>query len=311
MNQKPLLVYNPVAGHGKAEKYFPSIKELLDKNQFEYDLIMTERPGHAFDIAKNETELGRSFIIAAGGDGTMNEVINGIMRAELSANGRPIMGVLPVGRGNDFAFGIDISDDIEKVIQAIITQNTRTIDIGLVTGGDYPDGRYFGNGVGLGFDTVVGFEAEKIKWARGAGSYLIGLVKTIFLYHTAPTYEIILDNETVTQPSLMVSIMNGRRMGGAFLMTPSSDPGDGLLNLCLANQVPQIKILGVAAKFINGTHESHPAIRMVQSKKVTVKAITGNIPAHADGETICYAGSEIMIELVPGALEVIKMDEVN
>ena len=311
LNQKPLLIYNPIAGNGKAEKFLPSIKEQLEHNQFEYDLILTEKPGHGFDIAKSETESGRTFIIAAGGDGTMNEVINGIMRAELTANGRPTMGVLPVGRGNDFAYGIDISDDIEKVIQAIINHKTRTIDIGLVTGGDYPDGRYFGNGVGLGFDTVVGFEAEKIKWARGAGSYLIGLVKTIFLYHTAPTYEIILDNETVTQPSLMVSIMNGRRMGGTFHMTPSSDPGDGLLNLCLVSQVPQIKILGVAVKFINGTHENHPAIRMVQSKKVTVKAITGNIPAHADGETICYAGSEITIELVPGALEVIKMDEVN
>lgn len=93
-------------------------------------------------------------------------------------------------------------------------------------------------------------------------------------------------------------------------MAPKSDPGDGLFNLCIASQVPQIKILPLAMKFISGTQEGHPAIRMEQSRKVVVKAITGSIPAHADGETICYAGAEISIELIPQALDVISMDGV-
>lgn len=260
------------------------------------------------EIAKDETEAGRLFIIAAGGDGTMNEVINGLMRAKTHDQRKPVLGVLPVGRGNDFAFGIDIIKDLEKAIQAIVNGNTRRIDVGLVTGGDFPQGRYFGNGVGLGFDTVVGFEAAKVKWAHGIASYLVGLIRTIFIYSKTPTYEIILDGETITQPSLMVSIMNGKRMGGSFHMAPKSDPGDGLFNLCLASQVPQIKILPLALKFMSGTQEGHPAIRMPQSRTVVVKAITGSIPAHADGETICYAGSELRIELIPQALDVISMD---
>lgn len=310
LSQKPLLIFNPIADHGNAEKILPVIKELFEKHQFDYELILTEFPGHALDIAKEQAESGRKFIIAAGGDGTMNEVINGLMTAENHNQNRPVMGVLPVGRGNDFAFGIDITKDLEKAVLAIVTGNTKKIDIGLVTGGDYPQGRFFGNGVGLGFDTVVGFEAAKIKWAHGAASYLVGLIRTIFLYHTAPTYEIKLDNETITQPSLLVSIMNGKRMGGTFHMAPKSDPGDGLFNLCIASQVPQIKILPLATKFISGTQEGHPAIRMLQSRGVVVKAITGNIPAHADGETICYAGSELSIELIPQALDVITMDGV-
>jgi diacylglycerol kinase (ATP) len=308
--QKPLLIFNPIADHGNAEKILPVIKELFEKHLFDYELILTEFPGHALDIAREQAELGRSLIIAAGGDGTMNEVINGLMRAENHPQSRPVMGVLPVGRGNDFAFGIDITKDLEKAVLAIVTGITKKIDIGLVTGGDYPQGRFFGNGVGLGFDTVVGFEAAKIKWAHGVASYLVGLIRTIFLYHTAPIYEINLDNETITQPSLLVSIMNGKRMGGTFHMAPKSDPGDGLFNLCIASQVPQIKILPLATKFISGTQEGHPAIRMLQSRRVVVKAITGNITAHADGETICYAGSELIIDLIPQALDVISMDGV-
>ena len=307
---KPLLIYNPIADHGKAEKILPDVKEFFCQHSFEYDLILTEKPGHALEIAKEQTEAGRLLIIAAGGDGTMNEVINGLMRAETNGQGKPVLAVLPVGRGNDFAFGIDITKDLEKAIQAIINGNTRKIDVGLVTGGDYPQGRYFGNGVGLGFDTVVGFEAAKVKWAHGIASYLVGLIRTIFLYSKSPTYEIILDDETITQPSLMVSIMNGKRMGGSFHMAPKGDPGDGLFNLCLAGQVPQIKILPLATKFISGTQEGHPAIRMPQSRSVVVRAITGSIPAHADGETICVSGLELSIVLIPQALDVIMMDGV-
>jgi len=310
LNLKPLLIFNTTADHGNAEKLLPVIKGLFEKHQFDYETILTEYPGHALEIAREQAEAGRKFIIAAGGDGTMNEVINGLMRANNQEQNKPVLGVLPVGRGNDFAFGIDITKDLEKAVHAIVIGKTKKIDIGIVTGGDYPQGRYFGNGVGLGFDTVVGFEAAKVKWAHGITSYLVGLVRTIFLYHTAPNYEIKLDNETITQPSLMVSIMNGKRMGGSFHMAPKSDPGDGLFNLCIVSQVPQIKILPLAAKLMGGTQEGHPAVRMPQSRKVIVHALTGNIPAHADGETICYAGTELTIELISQVLDVISMDGV-
>jgi YegS/Rv2252/BmrU family lipid kinase len=308
LNNKPLLIFNPIANQGSAEKILPKVKELFELFKYDYDLTLTEYPGHALEIAKQEAQAGRMIIIAAGGDGTMNEVINGLMRADTNGQKRPVLGVLPVGRGNDFSFGIDISTELEKNIRTIVEGNLRKIDIGIITGGDFPEGRYFGNGVGLGFDTVVGFEAAKIKWARGTASYIFGLIRTIFLYHTSPTYEIILDNETILQPCLLVSIMNGKRMGGTVHMAPDGDPGDGVFNLCLASQVPQIKILPLAAKFISGTQEGHPAIRMLQSTKVHVRAVNGSIPAHADGETICVEGKELTIELFPQALEVISME---
>ncbi|MBE0699095.1 MAG: hypothetical protein IH586_19420, partial [Anaerolineaceae bacterium] len=156
-----------------------------------------------------------------------------------------------------------------------------------------------------GFDTVVGFEAAKIRWLHGAASYFAALIKTIFLYHHAPVYEVIYDGVIEQQPFLMVSIMNGQRMGGAFMMAPQSNPGDGSFDLCLAGNVPQLSILPVALKFINGTQAEHPAVKIVRAREVNIQAITGSIPGHADGETLCTAGNMLSVRLCPGALNVI------
>jgi diacylglycerol kinase family enzyme len=178
--------------------------------------------------------------------------------------------------------------------------------VGRVSGGDYPQGRYFGNGVGLGFDTVVGFEAAKIKWLHGAASYLAALVRTIFLYSKAPVYEIVIDGGPAVQAAyLLVSVMNGKRMGGSFYMAPNSKPDDGTFDLCLASQVPQIKILPLAARFLKGTQSEHPAIKRARAATISVRAVQGTIPAHADGETICTAGQALRIEMHPAVLEVV------
>jgi diacylglycerol kinase (ATP) len=305
MNLKPLLIYNPTAGKGSAGKRLPKVQSLLADRGFDCDLVLTESIGHAQALGRQAAEESRVVVIAAGGDGTVNETINGLMRANVNGGIRPALGVLPVGRGNDFAFGMGVPQDLEMACDALVQDQRRTIDIGLVAGGDYPDGRYFGNGVGLGFDTVVGFEAAKIKWLKGEASYLVSVVKTIFLYAKAPVYEIEIDDETFRQPFLMVSIMNGIRMGGAFMMAPDSDPGDGTFDLCLAGDVKQIRILPLAVTFISGKQKNDPAIRMLRARRVNIRAVDGGIPAHADGETLCTAGQALSIEIMPGALEVI------
>jgi diacylglycerol kinase family enzyme len=216
--------------------------------------------------------------------------------------------VLPVGTGNDFAFGVGIPHDLLQACDTLARGQRRTIDIGLVSGGDYPQGRYFGNGIGLGFDTVAGLEAVKIKWLHGAASYMAGLLKAIFLYAHAPVYELVMDGETQCRPFLMISVMNGRRMGGAFLMAPDGQPGDGIFDLCLAGQVSQARILPIALTFLSGKQGANPAVQMTHARKVTIRAIEGTIPAHADGETICTAGQSLSVELIPGALVVISLE---
>jgi diacylglycerol kinase (ATP) len=305
MTIKPLLIYNPTAGKGSAGKRLPKVQSLLEGSGFDCDLVLTEAPGHAKELGCQAVEEGRSLVVAAGGDGTVNETINGLMQAEVNGGGRPALGVLPVGRGNDFAFGMGIPHQIETACDILVKDQRLKIDIGHVTGGDYPDGRYFGNGIGLGFDTVVGFEAAKIKWLQGEASYLAAVIKTIFLYSKAPVYEIQVDDEVFQQPFLMVSVMNGRRMGGAFLMAPDSHPSDGSFDLCLAGDVKQLRILPLAATFISGKQTKDKDIRMMRARSVSIRAVNGSIPAHADGETLCTAGMSLSIRILPAALEVV------
>ena len=306
MTIKPLIIYNPVAAKGQAGKRLPQVKAILSERGFDFDLVLTEGPGHAQALGRAAAEEGRDLVVAAGGDGTVNETINGLMQFPVNGRSRPALGVLPVGRGNDFAFGAGIPHDLQQACNTLVDGRRRRIDVGHVSGGDELQGRYFGNGVGLGFDTVVGFEAAKIPWLQGAASYLVAVVRTIFLYARAPVYEIVIDGDTLRQPFLMVSVMNGRRMGGAFLMAPESDPEDGAFDLCLAGSVSQARILPLAATFLKGTQKNHPAIRMARSPRVSIRAIEGSIPAHADGETLCTAGQMLTIELLPGALEVLS-----
>ena len=306
MDLKPILIYNPTAGQGNALKKLPQVEALLAQHNFVYDLVLTDEPGAALPLAKAAAEEGRSLIIAAGGDGTMNETINGIMTANLQGHARPTLAVLPVGRGNDFAFGIGIDNDLEHAVEILVQNKHSLIDIGVVTGGDYPDGRFFGNGVGVGFDTVVGFEAAKITWLHGIASYLVALIRTIFIYAHAPVYELKFDNTTIQQPFLLISIMNGRRMGGSFLMAPKGQHGDGQFDLCLAGDIAQSRILAVAVKFISGTQEKDKAVNLARAKTISVNAISGKIPVHADGETISSGCDTLHVEIIPAALDVIS-----
>jgi diacylglycerol kinase (ATP) len=309
---KSKIIYNPAAGKGSAGKNLPKIQAFLHEQGFDGDLVPTQGPGHAIELSRQAAEDGYDLVVAAGGDGTVNETIIGLMLARLSEPARPsgqswpALGVLPVGSGNDFAFGVNIPQDIHQACETLGKGQRRLIDVGWVTGGDYPQGRYFVNGVGLGFDAVVGFEAAKIKWLHGAASYLVAVVRTLFLYGHEPIYEVFFDGTTLRQPFLMVSVMNGRRMGGSFLMAPEGNPGDGKFDLYLVGQVSQLRILPLATTFFNGKQGNNSAVKMMRARQVSIRAIEGTIPAHANGETLCTAGQALSIEIFPGVLEVVS-----
>lgn len=299
------FIVNPVSGRGAGQKVIPYLEESLRALQVDYALEITQRPWHACELALQAALEGCSAVIAVGGDGTSNEVINGLMQAHLQGIDTPALGVLCVGRGNDFAFGMDIPHPLEQGIQVIKANHRKRIDIGYVEGGLYPQGRYFGNGVGIGFDAVVGFEALKLAPLSGFLSYIVAALKTIFLYFNAPRVKIELDSGTLEQPALMVSIMNGRRMGGGFMMAPESQTGDGLFDVCIAGQVSRSGIFALIPRFMQGTQQGHPAIRFERTMSITVTAIEGKLPAHSDGETLCTAGERLFMKIIPSALEII------
>jgi diacylglycerol kinase (ATP) len=299
------IIVNPISGRGAGEQAIPLVEQYLRSYGLDYDLVRTERPWHAAGLAQQACAEGYDVVVAVGGDGTANEVLNGLMPARQADSKRVAMGVLCVGRGNDFAFGAGVPHDLEAGCRTLAQGHRRLIDIGRVTGGLYPQGRYFGNGVGIGFDAVVGFVAQKQKRLTGFVSYIVAALKTIFLYYRAPLVRIEYDGQTLVLPSLMVSVMNGRRLGGGFLMAPHAQPDDGLFDLCIARQVSRVRIFALIPRFMNGTQATHPAIQTGRAQRVVVTALKGVLPAHGDGETLCTDAPQLTLEVLPRQLELI------
>ncbi|MBC8450314.1 MAG: diacylglycerol kinase family lipid kinase [Chloroflexi bacterium] len=299
------IIVNPTSGRGTAEGAIPLIEQMLRGHGLDFDLVRTDQPWHAADLAQQAVAEGYDVVVAAGGDGTANEVLNGLMRAQQAGTGQAAMGILSVGRGNDFAYGMDVPSDLAAGCRALAQDHRRMVDVGRVAGGLYPQGRYFGNGVGIGFDAVVGFVALEMTRLSGFPSYIVAALKTIFLYYKAPLVRIEYDDQTLIMPALMVSIMNGRRMGGGFMMAPEGVVDDGLFDLCIAEQVSRARIFALIPRFMAGTQATQKPIKTGRTQRIVVTAVEGVLPAHADGETLCTEGQQLAVELLPRQIEII------
>ncbi|MBN1648642.1 MAG: diacylglycerol kinase family lipid kinase [Spirochaetales bacterium] len=304
MDKKCVVILNPIAGKGYGEKRLPQIRNFLEKNNFEYEIILTRHPGHGIALARDYGHDRHNIVFASGGDGTCNEVINGLMEVR---KGHPLcFGVLPTGRGNDFSYGIGVAADLGKALQDISENSTRTIDIGLVKGGYFPNGRYFGNGIGVGFDTIVGLEAAKMKHVHGAAAYALGAIKTFFLYPEPPCALLEFNGEKQEMAPIQISIMNGRRMGGAFFMAPQAETNDGLFDICISKQVSRRQLVRTILSYTKGTQASLPNIITDRTKKMKITAMKGGLTVHADGETVCIDGRSLEISCVPNALTLVN-----
>jgi len=291
-----LIVLNPVAGKGNALKLVPRIEEDFRKLGIAFELVQTQYPGHGIQLAEEGCAKGYRGIIAAGGDGTGNEVINGLMRAKVAGKDIPPFGALAVGRGNDLAYGAGIPTTLEEGCALLAKPRYSPMDVGLVNGGDYPDGRYFGNGIGIGFDTIVGLEAAKMSHIHGFLAYVFGALKTLIKYPSPPELELVMGDEVRKQRSPQLSVMNGTRMGGTFFMAPEARNDDGMFDLCMAADVPRRILLGIIVKYTKGTQGESPDIWFGRVPKLTIRALNGGLVVHADGETICINGKELQVE---------------
>jgi diacylglycerol kinase (ATP) len=299
------IILNPIAGNGNGLKASPQIEKLLNQHNLNFDLVHTERVGHGIELTRQAVKDGWNTIIAAGGDGTVNEVINGLMLCKQEGLTIPPLGVLCVGRGNDFAGSMGIPANLEVGVGALLDDHRRTIDIGKVTGGIYPEGRFFGNCVGIGFDAITTIEVHKLPRWGGFLAFLAAVLKTVFLYNKAPLATTVYDEKTLTQRSLLISIMNGRRLGGGFYMAPTSMPDDGLFDLCIAEQMSSFEVIKMIPHFTRGDQATQPAIKTGQAAHITISAVDGPLPAQTDGEIICVDGTHLEIEVLPRQLEII------
>lgn len=298
-------IVNPIAGQGAGKLIYPQIEHMMQEHSAVAEIISTQYPGHAIELSRKAATQNYEAVIAVGGDGTSNEVLNGLMQAYAQGYKTTKMGIIGIGRGNDFAFGHGIPVGLTQGFEVIVQGKSRSADVGLIRGGDYPEGRYFGNGIGIGFDAVVGFEALKLTHLHGFMNYIVAAMRTIFLFYNAPLVRIEYDDQVITQASLMISIMNGRRMGGGFMMAPDAETDDGLLDFCIAGQMSRLTIMMMIPRFIKGTQAKSPLIKTGRANKIKVLALEGTLPTHADGETICTAGNELEVEIIKQPIKIL------
>jgi len=300
------IILNPTAGKGKALKQSPKIEKFLKESGRRFEIIYTKSPGHAIDLIRDLSINDDDVTVAAGGDGTCNEVVNGLLTRSQKPKSPPLFGIIPIGRGNDFSASPGISDNLDKALDNLLNGKIKILDAGMVKGEFFPDGRYFINGVGIGFDTKVGFEAAKMKIKSGF-SYMLGAVKMLIRFEKSPVIRILYDENEVTLPAVLVSVVNGRRMGGSFYMGPNAVLDDGLLDICyVRHQEKRSKLMKIFSHYTKGTQSECEGVSMARAVKFRLTALEGALAAHCDGETICYEGKELEINCFPGALRLIS-----
>ncbi len=307
---KAKVILNPTTGRGQGIRARARIEEELRRHRIAFDLTLTEGPGHATRLAQEAALSGVECVIAAGGDGTVNEVVNGLIAAarerNVWAHGEPAgtLGVIPIGSGNDFAFALGLrAYDIAGACARLAAGRSRLVDIACVED-DRPYTLYFCNNLGAGLDAAVNIESRKIKRLRGFPLYFVALLRTVLLYYRAPRTRVAYDRERLHMPVMMTSISNGPRTGGGFLIAPKARIDDGLLDLCVASQVSRLQILWLIPHFIRGTHEGKPPIRMLRADHIVIESEEG-LPVHVDGEVFRTAAYRLDIRMWPRRLRVL------
>jgi YegS/Rv2252/BmrU family lipid kinase len=296
------VIINARSGKGRTREQSELINS-LDRRYGELDIYPTLRPGHAGELAAAAAAEGYDLVVAAGGDGTVHEVANGLVRDDRAT--LPL-GILPIGSGNDTAFGLGILEEPEAAIKRLFTGSLRPLDMARVTD-DRGKSELFINNLGIGFDAIVVMRTETITRVSGFAMYFAAVLQTILFYYQTPYLEITFDDEHVNQRSLFLYGGLGPRGGGGFLMTPDAQWDDGLIDSCLVNPVSRLTMLNMLTKVMKGSHVTSRHVTMRQNRHITVKSNTP-LPIQIDGEMFAYPRDNVRqvdIVALPAAIQVI------
>jgi len=301
--EKIKLILNPVAGRGFSAKAETEICQYLKEEGLDFDLVRTERKWHAAELAEQAVRDGFQLIVAAGGDGTTNEVINGMVATAREGKISSTLGLLATGSGSDFAYNVGMPTNLREACQRIARANTKIVDLTKFSldGGNH---RYFDNQLGIGFDGTVTVEAKKFKRLRGMALYLPVVIKSIFVSNKATQVTIEFDDQRLDLKTLQISIANGAREGGGFYMAPEARVDDGYLDLCILKEVSKLRMFSILPHFMKGTHTQLNEVHTFRARKITITS-DDNLIAHYDGELLCTEGHKIECEIIPQALRVI------
>jgi YegS/Rv2252/BmrU family lipid kinase len=302
--EKTLVILNPWAGRGTAGERRPELEAAFQRARVPFEIVTTHARGGATELAWQGVEHGFGRIVAVGGDGTINEVVNGIKGAEAAGAKRAQLGIIPLGTGSDFIKSLDgvYANDIGGSVERIARGTARTVDLGRAQVGDDAP-RWFVNAIGMGFDAQVAVESLKITRVKGFAVYLLAIIRALANYKAHPmTVEF--DDRRVSKRLLFTAIGNGRAQGGGFLLTPESKIDDGLLDLCLVDNLRLDEIIRYLPKVLEGTHTTLRVVTMGRARQIRITC-SAPMPVQADGEILATDARLVSVELVPGALEVL------
>lgn len=252
------IIFNPAAGHGKALKYRAELMELLQDRGQSFDLIETEGPGHAVELAKTCSDRGDSLVVVMGGDGTIAEVINGILGSGTR------LGLIPIGTGNDLARSLDIPfNDIPSALRILETGEPRSIDIG------QESSRRFVLMVAMGFPALVAEEANRMRRVKGSLSFFTAVYKAL---NRLSTFEarIVLDDEEFELECTSILVQNTPYCGGGQLMAPGASLWDGKLDVVIVRAIGKLDLMLNFPRVYSGRHIEHPDFEIRQARKVEI-----------------------------------------
>ena len=310
VKNKWLVVVNPMASVGKSGKDWPLIKQTLVNEGIEFDDVTTEYPRHAIEIVRNAiVEQGYRKFISVGGDGTNNEIINGIFTQDVVPTNEITMATMPIGTGNDWRRTFNIPLEYDEVAKIIKAGHTFVHDIGKLT--YYNDGdpkiRYFLNAAGTGLDEMVCSSTNLMKQQGKGGTirYLISLVKCMLKYKVSHV-QIKVDDQLVFDDTILsVSVGNCRYNGGGMMMMPNAIPDDGLLDVTAIRQISIFKFAANVKNIYDGTFiKKLNEVKTFKGKRIRIVSIPPHsLMVETEGENL--NNSPFDFEILPKAINMI------
>ncbi len=290
------VILNPYANRWHAGERLEELRAALTAVSLTADIYATTGPGDGMAAAR-QAASDYDAVIAAGGDGTINEVINGLIQAVGEGQTIPF-GVLPIGTANDLSDTIPLPRDISQAAQNIAAAHTRPIDAIRV------NDHYFVNNCAIGMEPLVTLENTKIKRLSGNARYFVALVRALAKLR-AWQMDIRFDEAVMFNgPAILLSVCNGPRTGGIFQMAPGAQFDDGYFDYVFAPDMPKRTVLALLPRLFKGTHIQHPKVQHGRARRITITCQPGT-PIHADGELIADAATHIEYELLPGKIKLL------